>query len=192
MEEKVKKAFAASIAVKRDFQINESGMVARAAAVLIQVIEKGNKILFVGNGGSAADSQHAAAELVNRFLRERRAIPALALTTDTSVITSIANDRDYDSVFSRQVEALAQAGDALVAISTSGGSGNVLSAVDTARAMGLPVIGLTGGDGDRMRDRVDVLINVASTDTPRIQEVHITVLHILCDLIEEAVTNGTR
>jgi D-sedoheptulose 7-phosphate isomerase len=154
------------------------------AALLIETYQKKGKLLLCGNGGSAADAQHIAAELVGRFEKERRALPAIALTTNSSNLTCIANDYDFETVFSRQVEAQAQKGDLLLAISTSGNSKNVLKAVEAAKKLGVRVIGLTGRSGGKLKGKVDLLLNVPSDETPRIQESHILIGHILCDLLE--------
>ena len=153
-------------------------------------LRAGRKVLICGNGGSAADSQHLAAELVGRFSRERRALPAVALTTDTSVLTAIANDFGFDRVFARQVEAHGQPGDVLIGISTSGGSRDVLAAVEAARERGLVTIGLTGRDGGGLGRAVDVHVNVPSQSTARAQEVHATILHVLCDLVEQELVDA--
>ncbi len=158
-----------------------------AARRLAQCLRDGHKVLLCGNGGSAADAQHMAAELVNRFLRDRRGLPAVALTTDTSVLTAVGNDAGFESVFARQVEALGRPGDALVAFSTSGRSPNVLRAMETAHAAGLWVLAVTGGDGGRMPPLADAVLSVSAASlTPRIQEGHQLLIHILCELIEEA------
>jgi D-sedoheptulose 7-phosphate isomerase len=140
-----------------------------------------------GNGGSAADAQHIAAELVGRFVADRRALPAIALTTDTSALTAIANDYGYDAVFSRQLEGLAQPGDVLIAISTSGNSANVLAAANTGKAMGVQVLGLLGGSGGKLLNACDDSLVVPSKTTARIQECHILIGHMLCDLVETAL-----
>lgn len=155
------------------------------AQLLVRTLQEGNKILLFGNGGSAADSQHIAAELVSKFRRDRRALPAIALTTDTSILTSISNDYSFESVFSRQIEALGQKGDVAIGISTSGNSPNVLEGVRAAKTKGMVTVGFTGEDGGRLRDCVDICFCAPSQSTPRIQEVHITVAHILCELIEQ-------
>ena len=160
----------------------------RAAHLLIEALDSGHKILLFGNGGSAADSQHIAAELVGKLLVKRRALPALALTTDTSNLTALGNDFGYDSVFQRQVEALGQPGDVAIGISTTGKSPNVLSAVAMAKLKGLKTIALTGRDGKPLADQVDLSIIIPSDSTQRIQESHITIGHILCELIEEHFT----
>lgn len=153
---------------------------------LAERIRAGRKIMICGNGGSAADAQHFAAELTNRFLKERRPYAGLALTTDTSALTAIANDYGYEYVFAKQVEALGQSGDALVAISTSGCAKNVCSAVESAKAMDIHTIALTGGQGGDLVALVDTVLSVAATDsTPRIQEGHGLIIHLLCERIEE-------
>jgi D-sedoheptulose 7-phosphate isomerase len=158
-----------------------------AAGALITAYRSGHKALFFGNGGSAADAQHLAAEFLGRYLLERRPMPALALHANTSAVTAIANDYGYEHVFSRQLQALAVSGDVAVAISTSGNSKSILEALTVARKMGVYTIGLTGASGGRMRELVDVLIAVPSSETPRIQECHILVGHALCDAVEQAV-----
>ena len=156
----------------------------RVARLLIESLEAGHKILIFGNGGSAADSQHIAAELVGKLMVKRRALPAIALTTDTSNLTALANDFGYDAVFQRQVEALGQSGDVAIGISTSGHSPNVLSAIRTAREKGLKTVALTGRDGGTLAGQVDCSITIPSDSTQRIQEAHITIGHILCEIIE--------
>lgn len=154
------------------------------ALAMTTTLRAGGKIMWCGNGGSAADSQHLAAELIGRFRRERRGLPSVALTTDTSILTSVANDYGYEAVFSRQVEALGNAGDLLVGISTSGDSGNVIAALKAARSQGLITVGFTGADGGKMKALVDHLLSVSSRNTARIQETHILAGHLLCDWIE--------
>jgi D-sedoheptulose 7-phosphate isomerase len=158
-----------------------------AADALIAAYLSGRKALFFGNGGSATDAQHLATELVGRYLRERRPLPAVALHDNASAVTAIANDYGYDQVFSRQLQALAVAGDIAVAISTSGNSPSVVEAAKTARKMGLVTIALTGASGGLLRGLVDVLIAVPSEETPRIQECHILLGHALCDAVEQAI-----
>jgi phosphoheptose isomerase len=157
-----------------------------AAAAIAGSLRAGGKLLVFGNGGSASDAQHTAAELVGRFARERAALAAVALTTDTSVLTSIANDYGYDRVFARQIEALGRPGDVALGITTSGASPNVIAALSAARARGLKVIALTGRDGGGAGQAADVHVNVPSTSTPRVQEVHRTLLHVICDLVERS------
>ena len=158
--------------------------VAAAAQCISAAINRGNKLLLCGNGGSAADAQHIAAELVGRFVAERRGLPGIALSTDTSILTAVGNDYGFDSVFARQVEALAQPGDVLVGISTSGNSGNVIAAVGAARRRGCAVIGLLGRDGGKLRDLVDVAVTIGVAETAHIQECHIMVGHIWCAQID--------
>ena len=157
----------------------------QAARLMIEALEKGNKIFFFGNGGSAADSQHLAAELVGKmFIEGRRALPAIALTTDSSSLTALGNDFGFETVFSRQVEALGKPGDVAIGITTSGQSPNVLAAAKTARKMGLKTIGFIGEDGGKLKGLVDIPIVVPSDSTQRIQESHITIGQILCELVE--------
>ncbi|MCK5914101.1 MAG: D-sedoheptulose 7-phosphate isomerase [Desulfuromusa sp.] len=156
----------------------------RCAQLMCQALKQGNKILVMGNGGSAADAQHFAAELVGRFLKNRAALPAIALTTDTSILTAVANDFGYDQVFSRQVEALAKPGDVVVGISTSGSSVNVLNALTVASKLECQTVAFLGRDGGTIAAQVDLPLIVAVNETPHIQEVHLTLVHILCDLIE--------
>ena len=160
-------------------------LIKEAGDICANALKNGNKIMLCGNGGSAADSQHIAAELSGRFKKERIPLAGIALTTDTSALTAIGNDYGYEFVFSRQVEALGKKGDVLIAISTSGNSANVIKAIDSAKDMGIKVITLTGKDGGVMKDKGDVNIVIPSSDTPRIQEMHIMVGHMICALIDE-------
>jgi D-sedoheptulose 7-phosphate isomerase len=164
--------------------------VVEAAGICALSLRAGNKILLCGNGGSAADAQHLAAEFVGRYLREREAWPAIALTTNTSALTAIGNDYSFDDVFARQVAAYGRPGDVLVAISTSGESGNVVRAEEAARERGLKVIALTGREGGSVGAAADVHLNLHSSDTPRVQEGHILIGHILCALVEEVLWRG--
>jgi len=159
--------------------------VTRAGQLCAAALQAGNKLLFCGNGGSAADSQHLAAELTGRFIQDRRPLAAMALSTDTSALTCIANDYTFDEVFARQVQALGRAGDVLVAISTSGNSRNVIRAVEEARKLGMPVLGLLGRDGGALKPMCDLALVVPSPVTARIQEAHILIGHTLCGLIEQ-------
>jgi D-sedoheptulose 7-phosphate isomerase len=162
--------------------------ITKTAGVMMECIKKGGKIMFAGNGGSAADSQHLAAELVGRFLKDRKPMAGLALTTDTSIITAVANDYSFDDIFSRQVLGLGKPGDVFFGISTSGNSPNILKAVEAAKSVGIITIGLTGNGGGKMAQVVDCLIDVPyKGKSARIQEVHILIGHILCELIEDAV-----
>ena len=160
------------------------GPVLEAARAISLAFDTDRKLLIFGNGGSAADSQHMAAELVGRFARERAAMPALALSTDTSILTSIGNDYSYDRVFARQIEALGRSGDVAFAISTSGNSPNVLAALGAATARGLRTIALTGRDGGAVGAAAEIHINVPDASTARVQEVHITLIHAICELVE--------
>jgi D-sedoheptulose 7-phosphate isomerase len=177
---------AETIALHERVKDGDLGPVTRAAEVIIQALGEDGRLLTFGNGGSAADAQHVASELVGRFLRQRRSLSAMALTTDTSVLTSVANDESFDRVFARQIEGLGRPGDVALGISTSGRSANVIAGFTAARAQGLRTIALTGGDGGAIGAMVDVHINVPSTSTPRVQEVHRTLLHVICDLVERA------
>jgi len=162
--------------------------IAAGADALIAAYQSGHKALLFGNGGSAADAQHLAAEFLGRYQREREPLPAIALHTNSSAVTAIGNDYGYDQVFARQLRALATPGDVAVAISTSGNSASVIEAVRCARSMGLPTLGLTGASGGLLRGLVDVLIAVPSEETPRIQECHILIGHAMCDAVERAIT----
>lgn len=163
----------------------QSDMIFKMAKIWRTALANGNKILFCGNGGSAADCQHLAAELVGRFVKERCGLPGIALTTDTSILTAVANDYGYDRVFARQVETLGRCGDVLVAISTSGKSDSIINAVEQAKQQGLLILGLTGGSGGQLAQVCDMCLTVASPVTARIQEAHIFVGHMLCQLCDE-------
>ncbi len=159
--------------------------IAETVALLAETFRGGNKLLIMGNGGSAADAQHLAAEIVGRFKMERRALPAIALTTDSSILTALGNDYGFDAVFTRQIEALALPGDLVLGISTSGSSPNVAAALKLARSLGCRTVGLLGRDGGTIAPLVELSLIVPSRETPRIQEGHITIIHILCDLLEQ-------
>jgi len=183
--EAIRALFDDSLHAQRVFLAEHAADLARAVDLVAGALGGGHKLLLFGNGGSAADAQHIAAEFVGRMMRERRALPAIALTTDTSALTAIANDYGYDEVFARQVHALGRGGDAALALSTSGNSPSVLQAVSACRSLGIRVIGLTGGTGGTLAGLVDVSLRVsASTLSPRIQETHILVGHVLCELVE--------
>ncbi|HSK70147.1 MAG TPA: SIS domain-containing protein [Pyrinomonadaceae bacterium] len=169
----------------QDVLKNQIPLVEECAELMFESLQGGNKILICGNGGSAADAQHIAAEFVGRYETERRALPALALTTDTSALTAVANDYSFERVFARQVEALAREGDCFIAISTSGNSPNVISAVMTARKIGCKIIGLTGAKGKKLASLCDACVLVPAERTARIQEAHITIGHIWCEIIDE-------
>ena len=185
MKERIERAFQESIAAKALFLKEHAANLQSVVELIAARLLAGNKVLFFGNGGSAADAQHLAAEFVNRFMLERPPLPALALTTDTSVLTSIGNDYGYAEVFAKQVKALGREGDVAIALSTSGNSPNVLRAVETARRMGIATVGLLGKGGGELYDRVDVGIVVPlATSSDRIQEVHIKLLHIVIEAVE--------
>lgn len=158
--------------------------ISEVANELRACLARGGKILLCGNGGSAADSQHIAAEIVGRFKKERRGLPAIALTTDTSIITSVGNDYGYDFIFSRQVEALANPQDVVIGISTSGNSKNVVKAIEQAKEMGVTTVGLLGGSGGKLAELCTYSLTMPSNDTPRIQEAHILIGHSLCEMLE--------
>jgi D-sedoheptulose 7-phosphate isomerase len=186
MKDAITQAFDESIRVKRAFLGDNIDTLVSAIDAIIACFQRGNKLLLFGNGGSAADAQHIAAEFVNRFLIDRPPLPAIALTTDTSALTSIANDDDYKEVFAKQVRALAKAGDIALAISTSGNSANVLVAIDVCKQLKITTIGLTGGNGGKMAGKVDFLLKVSEgRNSPRIQETHILVGHVICDIVDQ-------
>lgn len=174
-----------SLDLKRRFFDAETDRIIRQADDMAERLRRGCKILVCGNGGSAADAQHLAAELSGRYVKERKALAGLALTTDTSALTAIANDYSYDVVFSRQVEALGRPGDVLIGISTSGNSGNVIKAVESAKSLGMHTIGLLGKDGGKLKGLVDEALVVPSTVTARIQEVHQMVYHFWCECLDQ-------
>jgi len=181
----------ASIAVKQRL-LGHTDICARVAEIIIRAFRSGNKLLLFGNGGSAADAQHIAAELVGRFYLDRPALPALALTVNTSTLTAIGNDYTYDQIFSRQIEAFGQAGDVAIGISTSGDSRNVIEALRAAKRKDMFAIGMTGESGGQLKVEVDYCICVPSRDTARIQEAHILVGHILSELVEQAIFGGSH
>jgi len=156
----------------------------------IEALKKGNKIFLMGNGGSAADSQHIAAELVGRFKKERKGLPAIALTTDTSILTAVGNDYSFNEIFARQIEALAREGDLVVGISTSGNSENVIKGILKAKEIGCYTVGLLGKDGGNLKELVDLAIIVSSNNTPRIQECHILIGHIVCEIVDMELGNA--
>ena len=173
-----------------NFVTENSSNLIRCAEFVCNAFRNSGKLMICGNGGSAADAQHIAAEFVNRFQIDRSPLPALALTTDTSIITSVANDNSFDAIFSRQIEALGAKGDVLLAISTSGKSRNILSAIDIAKRRGVYTIGLMGGGGGEMLRSVELALVVKSNQTPRVQEAHILAGHIICELAEHMLFQG--
>lgn len=187
MIEDVRSQLQAQRAVCELIERDMSAQIVTFANMLAELFKNGGKLLVMGNGGSAADAQHFVAEIVGRFKLERRALPAVALTTDTSILTAIGNDYGFESVFSRQVEALANEGDLVVGISTSGNSPNIFKALQEARLKGCHTVGLLGKSGGNIKDLCDLAMIIPSDDTPRIQEGHITIIHIVCDLMEKAM-----
>lgn len=191
MEDIIINAFDESIRVKQAFLRDNLEDLKRAIESIVAAFEKGNKLLLFGNGGSAADAQHIAAEFTNRFLIERPPLPAIALTTDSSALTAIANDPDYAQVFAKQVQALGKPGDVAIAISTSGNSPNVLQAIDVCKSLAILTIGLTGGSGGKMLGKVDYMLRVGEgKNSPRIQETHILVGHVMCDVVDRRLFPG--
>jgi D-sedoheptulose 7-phosphate isomerase len=180
----IQEIFDEHVFLARRFLERSSEQLDRALGLLLRTLREGNKILVLGNGGSAADAQHIASELVGRFQKERPGLAAIALTTDASTLTSVANDYGFESVFSRQVDALGKKGDALIAISTSGASRNVIEALRSARSRGIATVGLLGRDGGAARELCDVALVVDGQKTARIQEVHILIAHVICEHLE--------
>ncbi len=187
MRDRIKEILLESIQVKEEVLHTKVGEILNIADALIDCIRKNGKVIIFGNGGSAADSQHIAAELVGRFKKDRKAMAAIALTTNTSILTSLSNDYGYDIVFAKQVEALGQRNDVAIGISTSGKAKNVACAIKQAKKMGIKTIALTGGDGGELAKLADISLLVPSSVTARIQEAHITIGHVVCELIEQAL-----
>jgi D-sedoheptulose 7-phosphate isomerase len=186
MIDSIRKAVADSLELKKVFFQKNEQLIAEIAREICSALLQGRKLLLFGNGGSAADAQHIAAELVGRFQRERQPFPAIALTTDTSILTAIGNDYGFDQVFARQVRALGREGDVAVAISTSGNSPNVLLAADAARDIGMVTVGFTGRDGGKLGAKVRYHLNVPHSLSARIQEIHIMIGHILCEIADDS------
>lgn len=187
MKQTIRSIIQASIDTKLSILADEKMIdsIHQSVEVITTTFKNGNKILFCGNGGSAADAQHLAAEFSGRFYKDRDALPAEALHVNTSYMTAVANDYSFDVVYSRMVNGIGKKGDVLVGLSTSGNSINILKAIETAKEKGMTTIGFTGATGGKMKDECDILLNVPSTDTPRIQESHILIGHIICQLVEE-------
>jgi D-sedoheptulose 7-phosphate isomerase len=191
MVDAIRRIFAATATAQQRFATQHAEALARVIDVTVDALAKGRTLFFFGNGGSAADAQHLAAEFVNRYQLARAPLPALALTTDSSALTSIANDFGYDEVFAKQIQALTRRGDVAFALSTSGNAANVLRAVDECRRRGVVTVGLTGGSGGALAERVDHLLSVDATRvTARIQETHIVIGHIMCELVETQLAAG--
>ena len=184
MRQKIENIFAESVKVKQDTLAKNINSIVLAVETLAQALKSGHKILFFGNGGSAADSQHIAAEFIGRFQKERKALAAIALTTDTSILTALGNDYGFDIVFARQVEGLGQKGDVAFGISTSGNSPNVIAGIKKAKELGLKTIGLSGCDGGKLAKEADINLIVPSKITARIQESHLCIAHAICELVE--------
>lgn len=190
MKDRISEIIRESIRVKEAALTANLESVEKTAQALIRAFRGENRVFFCGNGGSAADSQHIAAEFIGRFQKERRALPAIALTTDSSILTCLSNDYNFDIVFSRQVEALGHPGDVIVGISTSGKSPNVLKAFDKARELGMTTVAFTGNDGGPMARAADIAVVVPSKVTARIQEAHIALFHAVCEVVEDALAGS--
>jgi D-sedoheptulose 7-phosphate isomerase len=191
MKNTISSIIQSSIVVKQSLLADETliNTIATCVDVITTAFKNGNKVLFCGNGGSAADAQHLAAEFSGRFYTDRHALPAEALHVNTSYLTAVANDYSFDVVYSRMITGIGNKGDVLIGLSTSGNSGNIVNAVNAAKEKGMTTIGFTGATGGKMKDVCELLLNVPSTDTPRIQESHILVGHIICELVEKAYFN---
>ena len=185
MNKKIYDLLQEGILVKKSIQENQNGLIAEFVQYIIACYRNNKKVVLFGNGGSAADSQHIAAEFVGRFKKERKALPAIALTTDTSILTALGNDYDFSYVFARQIKALVNKDDVVIAITTSGNSPNVIKGIESAIEKEAKVIVFTGGKGGKVKDMVKDVFIVPSSNTPRIQEAHIAVAHIICQLVEE-------
>ncbi len=192
MKEKIIAAFEESISVKKQFIKDNTDTLIEVSKLLADAFNKGNKILLLGNGGSATDASHIAGEFVCKLKKDRPPLPAIALNTDQAVLTAIANDYDFSDIFARQVKALSQEGDIVIAISTSGNSSNVLKAVDVAKKRKLKIIAFTGAKGEKFASKADYAFIVPSTNTQRIQETHITIGHVICQMVEEILFESHR
>jgi len=184
MDEQIHSWFEEHNRIVAQFMVSQAAQIQTAARAVARTLQNGGKLMLFGNGGSAADAQHLAAEFVNRFQIERPALPALALTTDSSILTSIANDSDFSEVFSKQIKALGRKGDVVIGITTSGKSSNVLKGLQTAGRLGLFTIALSGSDMTGLVETVDVAISVPSSSTPHVQEVHVIAGHLICHLVD--------
>jgi len=192
MEKKIIRAFAESAAVKEKFVKAHLSLISEVSSLIAEAFNEGNKLFLFGNGGSACDASHLAAEFVNRFKKERPGLPAIALNTDIAVLTSISNDYDYSDIFARQLKTLSAPGDIAVAITTSGNSKNIIKAVEVAKKKGLKTIAFTGLKGAKFASKCDYAFVVPSEDTPRIQEVHITLGHVICQIVEDILFDFPR
>ena len=192
MRREIAKRLEESAQIKKAVAKDKLGEIEGMVKLIITAYKRGGKVVLFGNGGSAADAQHIACELVGKFELKRQAFPAIALTTNTSILTALANDDGYDCIFSRQVEALVNEKDVVIGISTSGESSNVIQAIKLAKAKGAKTIGLTGGNGGKLAEVADLVLTVPSNSTPRIQEAHITIGHIVCELVEKELANADQ
>ena len=192
MKNKIIGIFEESAQVKTRFARENAGLIAEVAGVMAECFSMGGKLILFGNGGSSSDASHIAGEFVNRFMMERPPLPALALTTDTAVITAIGNDYDFSDIYAKQLKAFAVENDLVMALSTSGNSANVLKAMDAAKKKKLKIIALTGAKGTKMASKADFAFVVPSTETPRIQEAHMTLGHVLCQMVEEILFEAPR
>lgn len=190
MKKRIEKAFKDSAATKLRFVDLNIDKIIEVTGLIVSAFKSGNKLMLFGNGGSATDASHLAAEFVNRFKKDRDGLPAISLTSDMAVMTSISNDYDYSDSFARQIKAFGRMGDVVIAISTSGNSPNVIKAVEASRRLGIKTIAFTGGNGGRLASESDYAFIVPSDETPRIQETHITLGHVMCELIEEEIFGG--
>ncbi len=187
MEQFIRDNLKNSIAAKEDFAATQTAEIIKLAGMMVACIDKGGKIMIFGNGGSAADAQHMAAEFVNRFMIDRKPLPALALSTDSSILTSIGNDFSFDDIFAKQISALGKEDDLALGISTSGNSPNVLNAMEIAHEMGITTAALTGGKGGKLKDMADICLNVPTSKTPHIQETHLWIEHLLCWIVDDVL-----
>lgn len=192
MNDKILKAFEESISIKEKFAKGNVETIVEASKLIAEAFNDRKKLLLFGNGGSASDASHIAAEFVNRFKKERPGLPAIALNTDVAVITSIANDYDYSEIFSRQLKSLSEEGDVVIAISTSGASSNIIKAMEAAKRRKLKTIVFTGAKGEKLASKADYAFVVPSDSTPRVQETHITLGHVLCQMVEEILFESPR
>jgi len=185
--EKIRRHLYSSAEIKRNIAEGLSDKIAEAAMLIVDCFRSGGKVILFGNGGSAADAQHIAGELVGRFKMERDALPAIALTTNTSILTALGNDYGYGAIFERQIKAWTAKGDVIIGISTSGSSANVIAGIEEAKRLSARTIALTGGNGGRLAEAADLALIVPSSDTPRIQEGHIAIGHVICHIVEETM-----
>lgn len=189
MKEDIKNMFKEGIALNKKIINDYSDKIEEAVNLILSALKNNKKILLCGNGGSATQASHIAAEFIARFKKERKALPAIALTTDLAIITAIGNDYGFDKIFERQIEALGNKGDVLIALTTSGNSPNLIKAIEKSRTIGIKTIGFLGKDGGKLKNAPDTEILIPSDNTPKIQEAHLTILHIICELVENKLFN---